>query len=60
MTSPIPTNLHRSAADALFDQLERDMFALTTAALDGEDGAPNQCVDEFSTEFLMQWNIPPG
>jgi hypothetical protein len=48
-----------SAPDALFDQLERDLCALTTAALDDER-TPRQCVDEFSNEFLMQWSLPPN
>ncbi|MFL6674854.1 MAG: hypothetical protein ACJ8LG_16365 [Massilia sp.] len=60
MNSPNLFPSQRSAPDALFDQLELDMLALTTAALDGDDAAPNQCVDEFSTEFLMQWSVPPG
>jgi hypothetical protein len=45
--------------DALHDQLEHDLVALTTATLD-DDAAPTQCVDEFSTEFIMQWSVPPG
>jgi hypothetical protein len=51
----------RSAPDALHDQLERDLLDLTTATLDDDAPAPAQCVDEFSTEFLMQvgWAIRP-
>jgi hypothetical protein len=59
MNSPNLFPIQSSASDALHDQLERDLCALTTATLD-DDEAPNQCVDEFSTEFIMQWSVPPG
>lgn len=59
MTSPNLHHSQRSAPDALLDQLEQDLLALTTATLD-DDMPPSQCVDEFSTEFLMQWSVPPG
>jgi hypothetical protein len=59
MNSPNLSPLQSSALDALHDQLEHDLVALTTATLD-DDAAPTQCVDEFSTEFIMQWSVPPG
>jgi hypothetical protein len=49
----------RSAYDALFDQVERDLVALTTAPLELGDGAPRICVDEFANEFLSHWSMPP-
>ena len=48
------------AADALHDQLEIDLIALTTATLEDGDEVPTQCVDEFSTDFLLQWTMRPG
>jgi hypothetical protein len=60
MTSPNLFPSLRSAPDALLDQLERDLLDRTTAALDDDELMPAQCVDEFSTEFLMQWSTPPG
>lgn len=56
-------NLHisqRDAPDALLDVVEHKLLALITADLDGDDAVPAQCVDEFSTEFLLPWNTPPG
>ena len=41
-----------SAADALFDQIEQDLLALTTAPLDTRAGEPPQCVDEFADDFF--------
>lgn len=58
MTSP---NLHpsqRSAADALLDQLESELAALTTASLDEDDAAPAAVVDEFDERFLVHWAPP--
>ena len=49
-----------SAADALFDQIEQDLLALTTASLDGRADAPPQCVDEFADDFFSCWSRPPG
>jgi hypothetical protein len=59
MTSPNLQFLLHGAPDALFDQIERDMATLTTAPLDDDDRAPAQVVDEFATEFLMDWTGPP-
>lgn len=41
-----------SAADALFDQIEQDLLALTTAALDCRTSEPPRCVDEFADDFF--------
>jgi len=48
------------AHEALFDQIERELAALTFASLDAAAGdpAPRYCVDEFSTDFL-NWSMPP-
>jgi hypothetical protein len=47
------------AHDALFDQIERQLLALTTAPLDARDNAPRHCVDEFADEFLVHFSMPP-
>ena len=47
-----------SAADALFDKIEQDLLALTTAPLDGQSAAPLQCVDEFADDFFGAWTLP--
>jgi hypothetical protein len=60
MNSPNLSPKLRSAPDALLDQIEHDLLELTTAPLDDDHVVPAQCVDEFSTEFLMQWSTPPG
>lgn len=49
-----------SDADALFDQIEQDLLALTTAPLDSRAGEPPQCVDEFANDFFSCWSKPPG
>jgi hypothetical protein len=48
-----------SAHDALFEQVERDLLALTTVRLEPRDGTPRECVDEFANEFMGQWSMPP-
>jgi hypothetical protein len=61
MTSPnLQPNLYGASPDALFDHLECDLVALTTAALDDDDIVPTQVVDEFATEFLMDLTKPPS
>jgi hypothetical protein len=60
MNSPNLRQNQFSADDALLDQLELDLIALTTATLEDDDEGPTQCVDEFATEFLIQWTTPPG
>jgi hypothetical protein len=49
-----------SAADALFDQIEQDLLALTTAPLDHSAEEPLQCVDEFADDFFSCWSLLPG
>jgi hypothetical protein len=41
------------------DKIERDLIALTTANLDEAETVPAQVVDEFATEFLLLWGLPP-
>lgn len=48
-----------SATEALFDQIEQDLLALTTASLDGPTDEPPQCVDEFADDFFSCWSRPP-
>ena len=60
MNSPKLQTNQRIAADALHDQLEIDLIALTTATLEDGDEVPTQCVDEFSTDFLLLSTIRPG
>jgi hypothetical protein len=58
MNSPkLPATLP-SAPDALFDDLEHELLALTIASLDDELlSAPP--VDEFADEFLVELSRPP-
>ncbi|MFK3736496.1 hypothetical protein [Massilia sp. TN1-12] len=48
-----------SARDALYDQIERELRALTIARLDGTDGAPRQVVDEFADDYPLCFRMPP-
>jgi hypothetical protein len=48
------------AADALLDQIEQELLALTTAPLECRADAPPQCVDEFADDFFSCWSRPPG
>jgi hypothetical protein len=59
MNSFNPSSHQHSALDALFDQVEHDLLALTTASLDAHAAAPRQTVDEFANEFLGHWLLPP-
>ena len=60
MNSP---NLHPnqcSTPDALFDEIEHELLALTTASLDNDgDDLPAPPVDEFATDFLVELSRPP-
>jgi hypothetical protein len=47
------------AHDALLDQIERKLLALTTAPLDARDTVPRRCVDEFADDFLVYVSQPP-
>ena len=58
MNSPKLPTLLRGAPDALYDDIEQALLALTTASLDDEDGVPST-VDEFSTDFLIGGSRPP-
>jgi hypothetical protein len=61
MTStPSPFDRH-GAHDALFDQIERELAALTHVPLMAADpaaAARRHCVDEFADDFL-NWSMPP-
>jgi hypothetical protein len=59
MNSFNPSSNQRSSLDALFDKIEHDLLALTTAPLDTQAAAPRQAVDEFANEFLGHWLMPP-
>lgn len=47
-----------SAHDALYDQIERQLRALTSAPLDAHDSTPRRCVDEFANDFLACFGLP--
>jgi hypothetical protein len=58
------------ADDALFDDIERRLRALTTAPLHAPAATPRRCVDEFADGFLghagpaarqpaRRWQDPP-
>ncbi|MEN3277845.1 MAG: hypothetical protein V7631_3635 [Massilia sp.] len=49
---------NKLSADALYDELEHELLALTTASLDDEDAMPPP-VDEFATEFLLELGRAP-
>jgi hypothetical protein len=51
--------LYGAAPEALFDRVEHELVALTTAALDEDELVPTQVVDEFANEFLSDWTRPP-
>jgi hypothetical protein len=60
MNSPNLQSIQRSAPDALFDDIEHELLALTTATLDNDgDDLPAPVVDEFATEFLVELSRPP-
>jgi hypothetical protein len=48
-----------SAAEALFDQIEQDLLALSIAPLECQAAAPPECVDEFADDFFICWSTPP-
>jgi hypothetical protein len=60
--TPTPTPFDRPGAhDALFDEIERELAALTRAPLVAADPANIaglHCVDEFADDFL-NWSMPP-
>jgi hypothetical protein len=59
MNSPNLRPIRPGAADALCDELEHELLALTTASLDDEDAMPPP-VDEFATEFLLELGRAPS
>ena len=59
MNSPkLPPTLS-SAPDALFDDLEHELLALTIASLDDDELLSAPPVDEFANEFLVELSRPP-
>ncbi|MFC4929754.1 hypothetical protein [Massilia sp. GCM10023247] len=58
MNSPNLQSTQHGAQDALFEELEQELLALTTASLD-DDALPAPLVDEFATEFLVELSRPP-
>jgi hypothetical protein len=52
-------NDRRPSPDALFDQIERRMLALTTVPLQASGTVPVRCVDEFADGFLGVACLPP-
>jgi hypothetical protein len=58
MNSPKLPSILRGAPDALYDDIEQSLLALTTASLDDEDSVP-PTVDEFALEFLIEYGRPP-
>ena len=47
------------ADDALFDQVEHRLRALTTVPLHAPSRLPRRCVDEFADGFLGIASLPP-
>ena len=61
MNSPNLQPIQHSAPDALLDELEHELLALTHASLDDDgDELPAPLVDEFATEFLVELSRPPS
>ena len=60
MNSPNFQSIQHSAPEALFDDIEQELLALTTASLDNDgDDVEVPFVDEFATEFLVELSRPP-
>lgn len=57
MNSPKLQPTQSDARDALFDDIERELLALTTASLDEDEVLPGNCVDEFANEFLAELSL---
>jgi len=53
MTSPDTYPSLPGAHDALFDDIERRLLALTTVALSAPPAVPRRCVDEFEDGFPL-------
>ena len=57
MTSPNLQITQLGAPDALFDDIEQELLALTTASLDEDDALPGTSVDEFANDFLAELSL---
>lgn len=57
MNSPNLQTKQIGAPDALFDDIEQELLALTTASLDEDDAVSGVCVDEFDDEFLAELGL---
>ena len=60
MKSPHTPPPLSGADDALFDDIERRLQALTTVLLHVPPPVPARCVDEFEDGFLLQAGPPPA
>ena len=60
MKSTDDTPLLPGADDALFDDIERRLHALTTVPLHVPAAVPPRCVDEFEDGFLLHAGPPPA
>jgi hypothetical protein len=58
MNSPILPTIQTGAPDALYDDIEHALLALTEVSLD-DDALPGPCVDEFDIDFLVGTSPPP-
>ncbi|MBF6907362.1 hypothetical protein HN295_19550 [Acinetobacter baumannii] len=58
MNSPIHSTLQTGAPDALYDDIEQALLALTDVPLD-DAALPGACVDEFDIDFLVGLSPPP-
>ena len=59
MNSPMTPTIHTGAPDALYDDIEQALLALTEVSLD-DDALPGACVDEFDIDFLVGCVSPPS
>jgi len=58
MNSPKLPTLQHGTPDALYDDIEQELLALTTASLDDNDsGTSPTVVDEFDNEFLAELSL---
>jgi hypothetical protein len=57
MNSPNLQTTQHGAPDALFDDIEQELLALTTASLDEDEAVPGACVDEFADEYLAELGL---
>jgi len=57
MNSPNLQTTQHGAPDALFDDIEQELLALTTASLDEDGAVSGACVDEFADEYLADLGL---